>query len=384
MIALTSAFSSSYAQARAKFLEAAATFGLAIESFAHPLHGKDGEALAMDIALDGSPDAKELLIVSSACHGVEGFCGSGVQVFALHDQQWRDKAKAAGAAVLYIHALNPHGFSHLRRVTNENVDLNRNFQDFTKPLPPATSNPGYASLHNLLLPKEWPPTPENIALCADWMSARGLKDSKNADEASGLRAFQQAVTQGQYTHPNGLFYGGNAPTWSNLTLRKVLRQHAQKCERLAWIDLHTGLGPSGLGERIFACKDDAVAYERAQRWWGNRGNPSGETPITSIYNGSSTSALLTGLMWQSVYEEATQAEYTAIAMEYGTVPVNDVLTALRADHWLSNHPEATSELAAQIKAQLLTAFYTDTDVWKGQIISQARQSMFQAVDGLTS
>jgi hypothetical protein len=26
---------------------------------------------------------------------------------------------------------------------------------------------------------------------------------------------------------------------------------------------------------------------------------------------------------------------------------------------------------------MLDAFYTDTDAWKGQIISQARQSMFQ-------
>ncbi len=384
MMSIPSSFSSSYAQARVKFLEAAAIAGLSIASFAHPLRGKEDEDLAMDVALEGSPHAKELLMVSSACHGVEGFCGSGVQVFALHDSEWREKAKKAGVAVLYIHALNPYGFSHLRRVTNENVDLNRNFQNFAKPLPPSTDNPGYVSLHDLLLPNEWPPTPENIAACAQWMSAHANKDSKSEPAASGLRAFQEAVTKGQYTHPDGLFYGGSAPTWSNLTLRKVLRQYAHKCERLAWIDLHTGLGPRGLGERIFACRDDAVAYERAQRWWGNRGNPSGETPITSIYNGSSTSALLTGLMWQSVYQEAPQAEFTAIAMEYGTVPVNDVLSALRADHWLANHPEASSEQAKQIKQQLLEAFYIDADDWKGQIISQARQSMLQAVDGLTS
>jgi Protein of unknown function (DUF2817) len=380
MLPLVSAFSSSYAQARVKFLEAAATAGLRIESWTHPLKGKEGEDLALDVALDGAPDAKQLLIVSSACHGVEGYCGSGVQVFALHDDEWREKARAAGVAVLYIHALNPYGFSHLRRVTNENVDLNRNFQDFSQPLPSATANPGYASLHDLLLPKEWPPTPDNIAGCADWMAAHAIKGSENPDEASGLRAFQQAVTKGQYTHANGLFYGGNAPTWSNTSLRQVLRKYAQRCKQLAWIDLHTGLGPRGLGERIFACKDEPVAYERAMRWW----NPKGETPVTSIYNGSSTSALLTGLMWQSAYEEAPQAEYTAIAMEYGTVPVGDVLNALRADHWLALHPEASPQQVKQTKQQLLDAFYVDADDWKGQIISQARQSMFQAVDGLTS
>jgi Protein of unknown function (DUF2817) len=383
MISIPSAFSSSYAQARVKFLEAASKAGLPIESLVHPQPGQQGETLAIDVVLDGSPDAQHLLLLSSGCHGVEGFCGSGVQVFALHDQEWRDKAKAAGVAVLYIHALNPYGFSHLRRVTHENVDLNRNFQNFSQPLPAITHNPSYASLHDLLLPTDWPPTPENIALLADWMRARAVNDSKNADEKSGLRAFQQAITQGQYTHPDGLFYGGNAPTWSNRSLRSVLQKYAQRCAHLAWIDLHTGLGPRGLGERIFACKDDAQAYARAVRWWGNVCNPSGETPITSIYNGSSSSAFLTGLMWQSAYEEAPQAQYTAIAMEYGTVPVHDVLHALRAEHWLAKHPHASPELAASIKQLLRDAFYIDADDWKGQIISQARQAMFQAVDGLT-
>jgi hypothetical protein len=32
----------------------------------------------------------------------------------------------------------------------------------------------------------------------------------------------------------------------------------------------------------------------------------------------------------------------------------------------------------------MAAFYTDTDAWKGQIISQGRQALFQAVDGLSS
>ncbi len=70
------AFSPSYAGARVKFLEATASAGMAISSHNHPLPGRDGETLAMDVALDGDPAAERLLIVSSACHGVEGHCGS--------------------------------------------------------------------------------------------------------------------------------------------------------------------------------------------------------------------------------------------------------------------------------------------------------------------
>ena len=367
MISVPKAFSVSYSEARIKFLEAAAIAGLSVQSHAHPLKGRDGEDLAMDVARDGPPDAQNLLIVSSACHGVEGYCGSGVQVHALHDAEWLEKARAnsaGGTAVLYIHALNPYGFSHVRRATHENVDLNRNFQDFSEPLP---DNAAYRALHPLILPEQWPPDAANQAATLDFIAKNG--------EA----AYQAAISQGQHEFADGLFYGGVAPTWSNATLRAVLRQHAGQAKRIAWIDLHTGLGASGHGERIWAGKNDAAAIARARTWWDGE---NAATPITSIYDGTSSSAFLTGLMWHSIAQEAPQAEYTGIAMEYGTLPILEVLGALRAEHWLNNHPEAPPEQARQIKAQMLAAFYTDTDLWKGQIISQARQAMFQAIDGL--
>ncbi len=360
MIPIPKAFSASYAQARVKFLEAAATVGAQIASHKHPLPGREDEQLALDTALDGDAHSERLLIVSSACHGVEGFCGSGVQVFALRDAEWRTKAREAGVAVLYIHALNPYGFSHLRRVTQENVDLNRNFHDFSQPLP---VNEGYRRAHPLLLPEQWPPDAANQASVQAFI------------EREGLPAWQAAVSGGQYEFADGLFYGGRAPTWSNQTLRRVLAEHAAHARQIAWIDLHTGLGPNGVGERIWAGRDDAVAIARARRWWGDQ--------VTSFYDGSSTSAPLTGLMWTAIHDAAPQAEYTGIALEYGTEPIPEIIDALRGDHWLALHPEAPAELAAQIKARLKRAFYTDTDAWKGQIVSQARQALFQAVDGLS-
>jgi hypothetical protein len=365
MIGVTQAFSKSYAEARVKFLEAAATAGLAVESQLHPEAGRDGEVLAMDVVRDGPADARSLLIVSSACHGVEGYCGSGVQVFALHDAEWRAKAAAQGVAVLYVHALNPYGFSHVRRTTHENVDLNRNFQDFSQPLP---VNEAYRELQPLLLPDEWPPTEANAAATGRYISEKGMD------------AYQAAITRGQHEFPEGLFFGGTEPTWSNRTLRKVLQTYGKSASRVAWIDIHTGLGPSGIGERICACRDDKAALARARAWWDN----GGTTPVTSIYDGSSSSAFLTGLMWNSIYEECPQAEYTGIAMEYGTLPPFEMMQALRGEHWLNIHRDAPPELASQIKAQMMEAFYVDTDAWKGQIISQARQSLFQAVDGLSS
>ncbi len=362
---LHAAFSSHYASARTKFLEAAAAAGMELRAYEHPLKGRDGETLALDVALDGAPDAERLLIISSACHGVEGYCGSGVQVHAAHDAGWRATARAAGVAVLYIHALNPYGFSHLRRTTHENVDLNRNFQDFSQPLP---VNAAYRELHPLLLPGQWPPNAENQAAIAGYI------------ETHGAARFQAAVSQGQHEFADGLFFGGAEATWSNRTLRQVLRRYGQRARRIAWIDLHTGLGPSGVGERIFACKDDPQALARARAWWSG----GGATPVTSFYDGSSSAARLTGLMWSAVYDECAQAQYTGIAMEYGTLPILDMIGALRAEHWLHNHPEAPTELRAAIKRQMMDAFYVDTDAWRAQVVAQARQAMRQTVDGLSA
>jgi hypothetical protein len=352
-------FSQSYQEARTKFLAAADACGLDVQPHVHPMLGRDGETLAMDVVLDGPRDSKSLLIVSSACHGVEGYCGSGVQTMLLQDAAFRSAAARAHVAVLYIHALNPYGFSWWRRTTQENVDLNRNFHDFSQPLP---ANPGYDELAAALVPPSWPPSDEVDAIIQRFAATHGMA------------ALQAAISGGQYDHPQGVFYGGRNPTWSHATLRHVLQDHATRCTRMGWIDLHTGLGPSGVGERIFACRDDAAALQRARAWWGSS--------VTSIYDGSSSSAPLQGLMWLTAYQECAQAEYTGMALEFGTLPIMQMMNALRADQWAENHPDAPAAQLAQIKRQTRDAFYPDTDEWKSRIAEQALDAAHGAVRGL--
>jgi hypothetical protein len=158
----------------------------------------------------------------------------------------------------------------------------------------------------------------------------------------------------------------------------VLRDVASSARRLAWIDLHTGLGPQGFGERILACAPGA-AHARARDWWGR---------VTSIDDDSSASTFLTGLMWTAVPDECPQAEYTGIALEYGTLPVLDVLQALRADNWVQSNrrtgrSRVPEELVRQVGRQMLEAFFIDTVEWKGMVWSQGREAMSQAIAGLS-
>ena len=354
-------FAQDYAQARDKFLTAARARQLHVESHAHPTaRGPSGEALAIDVAVLGDAGSPALMLTSGT-HGVEGFCGSGCEVGLLADDAFVDTLDKRGVALVLVHALNPFGFAHLARTTEENVDLNRNFRDFGT----RTSSAAYDEVHGFLVPDTWPPTQENTAKLMAYVARHGAP------------ALQQAMSAGQSGHADGLFYAGTKPTWSHERLREILRRHAAPRARFAWIDLHTGLGPLGHGEKIFAGPpDDAAMLDRTRRFFG--------ADVTSIWDGSSTSARLDGMLCMAALDECPDSEYTGIALEYGTRSYLDVVQALRARQWLTNHPDAPAATADAVKRQIRDAFYVDTPAWKAMVFAQARAASLQAVTALAT
>jgi len=360
MSMLTEAFGATYAEARKRFLAAAQARKATLGEHLHPTaHGPEGEALAMDVARVGRLDAPALLVVSSGTHGVEGFCGSGIQVALLQDDAVTRALERAGCELALVHAVNPYGFAHVRRVNENNVDLNRNFRDFSVPIPP---NPAYAEVHEFIVPTAWPPG-------ADTEQALQAYLARN-----GPAKLQAAVSVGQYEYADGLFYGGAAPAWSNLTLRKFFHTHAASRARLGWIDIHTGLGPAGHGEKIYSGPEDARLLARTRAWFG--------ADVTSFYTGSSSSAAVTGSVSAAAIDAAPAADYAGIGLEFGTVPLANALQALRADQYLYTHPDAPAPLRAGIKRALRDAFFIDADEWKGMVYGQARVAVLQALHGL--
>ena len=143
-------FSADYSQARERFCAAAASAGAHLSRYPLPQHsGPQGEALSIDVARLGPESATDALVVLSGTHGVEGLAGAGCQVGFLIDRLYQ--ALPSSACVLLVHALNPHGFAWLRRVNEDNIDLNRNFIDFSQP----PSSTAYEPLHPWLVPTEW-------------------------------------------------------------------------------------------------------------------------------------------------------------------------------------------------------------------------------------
>lgn len=352
-------FSRSYPEARAKFLRAAERARAVTGSWAHPLAGPDGGPLATDTARLGPADAPQVLVVLSATHGVEGLAGSGPQV----DLLLRPPPLPSGTAVLLVHAVNPHGFAWLRRVTEENVDLNRNWVDFGQPLP---ENPGYAELHAHYLPAER--TPE--ALTAAEAAIAAWRD-RHGDAAERV-----ARSSGQYTHADGLFYGGRAPTWARRTSEAILAQELATARRVAVVDLHTGLGPYGYGEPICNHAPGSGRVARARRWWG----PSVTEPLL----GTSSSQPKWGLT-EFGYEQAlAHAEMAFVALEFGTWPPEQGAAVLRDDAWLWNHGDPRGSQADAIRNALRDHFYPPFGDWQEMVLFRSRQVFRQALAGLVA
>lgn len=330
--------STSYVDARAAFLDAAAAANARLTSIPHPLPGLDGEELFVDVAEVGPTSSSNVVIVVSGTHGVEGYLGSALQ---RHHLETVDADRTTGPTLVFVHALNPYGFSWVRRVNEDNVDLNRNFGDWSQPPP---ENPRYADFAETLVPPSW----------SEEDQARTLGELMTALEEIGLEEVQQIVSGGQFDHPTGIFYGGTGPTWSNRWLSGFLAERLQGVERAAIIDLHTGLGPWSHGELISSDAPASAAYQRQTDWWNE---------VTSMLDGSSVSATLTGDWLGSVSALVPETELTGVAIEYGTVDPISVLQSLRADAVLHASGDPTSPDAKHIRDHVRGAFLDDDPAW---------------------
>tara|TARA_R110002072_G_scaffold13418_2_gene56123 strand:+ start:13303 stop:14352 length:1050 start_codon:yes stop_codon:yes gene_type:complete len=334
-----------YQDARATFLSLA---GDAVaESRVHPLAGPDGE-IAMDIAIWGDPNAKNALVLSSGTHGVEGYCGSFIQCQFLLD--CLPNKLPNDLMLVMIHGVNPYGFAWQRRVNEDNIDLNRNFADHSA----LKNNDGYAELAEALEPEQW-----HEAATAEVWQAVGAAALRHEDDPSWQGA---AITGGQYAHPNGLFYGGTEPAWSVQQLRALAKQYLQG-KTVAWLDIHTALGPYGTAECIVEYAPDSKPLKVAQELWGDR--------VKNAKTNESVSADIAGSISYGMHQEID--DLVIAGLEYGTVRGRQVLEALIADQWLHRYGDLQSEQGRKIKQQMMDAFYADDPEWRSSVYGIAAE-----------
>ena len=356
-------FGRDYPSARATFLNACRKHGVFAGSFLNENgRGPDGEPLLCDTAYWGDPDADKLIVVSSGTHGAEAGCGSAIMSAWIDILS--DKPLPDDVAVLFIHTLNPWGFAHMARTTEDNVDLNRNFIDFDVSAP---ENADYAMLHSVFTPKNW------------GAGARDeiFSDMRDFHQQHGDGAFLNAMRAGQYQFADGIGYGGRRPAWSRQIFEHMVKSVGARRLRAAYVDLHTGVGEYAKPAFICFHEPQSDAHKRAAAWWGlGEGRPDGQLTEKKVnYNGTILQAfprLLPGV------------ETTVTCLEFGTLPMEEVQLAIIADNWLRHPQSAGKEGRTEARAFVRNAFCPDDPYWRGQALNKGVEILNKTVEGISA
>ncbi len=352
---LENLFFDSFREAQTAFRATATKHGWTLAQFDHPEPGPNGGPLACDVATKGNVDAKFGVLTVSGTHGIEGAAGSPCQLV------WLEEELPDDLVVVHSHAINPHGHAWRRRVDHENIDVNRNFIDFAADLP---NNPSYEELADSLAPDIWDDISDQISRIA-WREFIGR---------NGEDAFAQAIMRGQYQFPDGLYFGGMAPSWSHRTFNAIIEEYCSNFESLAIIDLHSGLGRHGQADLICRHGEQSDGMGRARRWFGEAVH--GPVALAGVPSEVSGALRIAPERW------LPNCEVTALAVEFGTYPADKVFDAIRADNWLHHHGDHSSPRGQAIKASMSELFCPNDPTWRQQIIRQARDIYRRAQNGV--
>ena len=294
--------------------------------------------------------------------------------------------------VVLVHVLNPYGMAHYRRFNEKNVDLNR----------------------NALFPNEWPEvlTRGNVAGYEDFDEAlfnpRRAPNLFNAYFSVFVKAavaiirygyvnMKRSLVAGTYEHSYGIFYGGNELQASHLLLQEFLvkKGFTTNADMITWIDVHTGLGPSGIDTLLAHGTDkrDGTKGEGADDYFYGAPRPvqyhfgQGENNGQELGSGDVTSGydLSRGIMNEYYAKlfvvSSSGAHPLIVTQEFGTVPGIMVARGTILENMAYNYAREFQPYWSQFSRD---AFYIRTEVWRRSILSRGLIVLRQAIERSSS
>ncbi len=324
-------FPLTYDECRDRFRWTVTSAGLRFDAVPIAARGPHGQELTIDVTTFGSSRPRTALLVLAGVHGDEGFSSSTLMCDAI--DRWvtdsTDAALADDAAIVMVHGVNPWGMAYWRRQNESNVDLNRNWGRDDRADVPA--NVGYLALHPVLVPGgDAPPTPESL-----------LAVTRAMVDEHGYQWVKSAVSAGQYSHPDGLYFGGDRTEESNRRLAEIVEPRLAGAEEVLVVDLHTGHGEFGTYTLLSHVAEDHPDDEWLRRVFDAERIECTEAPdaTTGPKHGqiaSGLGSLVPGATWRTV------------TMELGTVSDTRMIINERTEHWVHFHGDRSNPDHARI------------------------------------
>ena len=273
-------------------------------------------------------------------------------------------ATPAGVRFVFIHAVNPFGFAHIRRGDEWNVDLNRNFRLDGEVFTGSPSH--YARLDGLMNPKSPPRWIDMFPYLAAWQIL-----------LHGLPPMRQAIAAGQYDFSQGLFFGGHGPSPAQQIFREHLSTWLAEARRIIHLDYHTGLGPFGTYKLLLDSPLTIDQMKRAEEWFGaDKLQASTMQGVAYEMHGGFGPWCVT---------RNPQRDYLFLCAEFGTygnVPVVGGLRDENRAHYWGTGP--TDPRAIRAKARLKELFVPAAPEWRTRVLADGVDLIRQAVGGLSA
>ena len=355
-------FQDSYAESRAAFRELAVELQRRHQGTEITVLGVPSEVerdLTIDLLYAPAAGPGRLLVLSSGVHGVEGFVGSAMQQLFLVEQI--DSYLARGISVLLIHSVNPYGFSQLRRVSENNVDLNRTFDTGDELF--KTKNEGYVEVSGLLNP-----TSKVSMFGEDQVFL--LKAIFNI-ALKGMANLRQAVLQGQYEEEHGLYFGGRSAEPQRHLLEPMLLERFAQHEKILMIDLHSGYGERGKLHLFPTQVADEERRADIERLFKGYRIDFGDSDDFYTVTGD-----FTGYVGKLMPESKL---FVPMTFEFGTLDSQTTMGSIRSIHNMIlenqgfHHGYESEADRVEVKRRFREMYYPSSPRWRRAVVLQSQE-----------
>jgi predicted deacylase len=306
--------------------------------------------------------AKRCLIVTTGLHGAEGLAGAAALQRLI--ELWLPTIDPDACGLLLVHAINPWGMRHFRKVNPHNVDLNRNFLDFTDTLP---ANDDYRLLDEFLASPQpvgfrWP---ENLTFLG--LVLRLLVEY-------GFDRIKRATLLGQYEFPRGLYFGGQSMQEETEAIIDLVMTQLSRYPQTLHLDMHTGYGPRGQATLVISPEDERPSSQLQHRYnypWVSKTNPQEFFAIQGD---------MIDYFTRRAANEYPGHNYMGMAIEYGTLgeslwALADSLQATMLENRLYHYGATSDKAAAWAQRRYREFYYPSDSDWRASMMADTDRAL---------
>ena len=319
------------------------------------------EKCSVNMFMCENPNAKKLLLITTGEHGIEGYAGNVfLQLFV---EEFLPIIKHDEVSLLLVHSINPWGMQHKRRVNKDNVDLNRNFLDFSSP-DIDLRNKSFEKMRKYF-------TNSKPVGKADLNFFLKIVKLIPYIVTLGSNGIKEALTKGQYTCERCVYYGGKEEEGCTQYMKALYKHVYSTYDFVIHLDIHTGAGPKNRMVIVNSIFDEQEIEKREAEF--------GYSPITKADKESFYE--INGDMIDYIYKQyGGKSKFYSTCFEYGTFGDDLIgqlksLNALVLENRAWYYGTKNENVKAKIDELFRAMFFPDDTQWQTSFEKDTRAAL---------